>query len=534
MGQRNDTDNRSAPSATGATAGQRAIDETEALIAAAQKLRAKLYEDPHRPQYHFLPPEAWMNDINGSIYWKGCYHIFYQHNPEGGYWKWMQWGHASSTDLVHWVHHPIALTPTLGGPDRDGCFSGGAFLSREGVPTFIYHGVPDGTCLAKSYDDLLIHWTKHPANPVIKVPKPGEAGYGVYNVFDPSSAWIQNGYYYTGLGNQKHVRGDLLKGDGDTVYLFKSQDLAAWEYVGPFYESDRKWTEADEDNAVPDFFPLGDKHMMLFTSHLQGTQYYLGRLEGERFIPAQHARMSWPGGELGGGRTLQDGQGRRIYFDWIRERRGVERERESGWSGVMTLPRVLSLGDDGTLCIEPAPEMAVLRRNHRILRGIRLPGGSERSLDGVRGDALELALEMRGQSPGDFGVKVCCSPDGAEQTLISFDPAAKRLKVIMAQSSLDKCIQYPYYRNAAALARLPEEKRMMQAQEAPLELRSGESLRLRIFVDRSVLEVFANGRQCITQRIYPTRRDSLGVVLYSHGGEVTVQTAEAWDMAPAH
>lgn len=117
--------------------------------------------------------------------WKGRYHVFYQHNSEGGYWKWMQWGHASSGDLVHWVHHPIALTPDLDGPDRKGCYSGGAFLGPEGRPMFIYHGVPDGTCLATSQDDLLLKWEKDPANPVIRSVTEGGLGHGRYIVFDP-------------------------------------------------------------------------------------------------------------------------------------------------------------------------------------------------------------------------------------------------------------------------------------------------------------------------------------------------------------
>ena len=200
----------------------------------------------------------------------------------------------------------------------------------------------------------------------------------------------------------------------------------------------------------------------------------------------------------------------------------------------MTLPRVLSLGNDGTLRIEPAPEVEALRINHRVRRNIVVYANSERQLEGVRGDVLELALEMKGKGPGEFGVKVRCSPDGSEQTEVAYDPTAKKLKVIMGKSSLDKRIEYLYYRNRKALSRLPEEKRIVQAQEAPLELRPGESLRLRIFLDRSILEVFANGRQCITQRIYPTRTDSLGVALYSRGGGISVPTAEAWDMAPAH
>ncbi|MBI4553160.1 MAG: glycoside hydrolase family 32 protein [Candidatus Latescibacteria bacterium] len=503
------------------------IEKTEQLIGHARALREEFHHDPSRPIYHFLPPWSWMNDINGAIFWQGRYHIFYQHNPDGGYWKWMQWGHASSVDLVHWVHHPIALTPTLDGPDRDGCFSGGAFVNKEGIPTFIYHGVPDGTCIATSEDDLLRHWTKHPANPVIRVPKPNDPGYGQYVVYDPC-AWVEGDTYYALIGNR--VPG--MSGDGTS--LFASPDLVDWTYVGPFYRSDRRWTEADEDCAVPDFFPLGNKHMLLFCSHLQGTQYYLGQLTGGGYVPELHGWMSWPGGQLGGPRALLDGTGRRIFFDWIRELRGVDRERASGWSGVMTLPRTLSLSEDGTLRIDPVPELNVLRMNPRSRRDVRLTADSELILEEVQGECLELAMEIHPEDSRACGVRVRCSPDGAERTAVVYDTSARTLNVDLSQSTLDPGIRYHYYRNLNALERLPEEARTVQAQAAPFALADGEALQLRLFLDRSVLEVFANGRQCITQRIYPTRPDSVGVRLFSRGGGIHVRSIEAWDMAPTH
>ena len=76
---------------------------------------------------------------------------------------------------MHWVHHPTVLTPDPYGPDRQGCYSGGAFIDKEGVPTFIYYGPPEGICLASSRDDLLLQWEKHPDNPVIPAPRPGGA-----------------------------------------------------------------------------------------------------------------------------------------------------------------------------------------------------------------------------------------------------------------------------------------------------------------------------------------------------------------------
>ncbi len=500
------------------------IKQTEALIQCSWALREMFDSDPHRPRYHFMPPSAWMNDVNGAIHWKGRHHVFYQHNPDGAYWKWMQWGHASSVDLVHWVHHPIALTPTHDGPDRDGCYSGGAFLSKEGKPTFIYHGVPEGTCIATSEDDLLIHWYKHPNNPVIPVPKPGDQGHGQYIVFDPC-AWVDGNTYYALIGNRVPGR------DGDGTSLFWSADLAKWEYVGPFYESDRRWTDAEEDCAVPDFFALGDKHMLLFCSHLQGTQYYLGRLHKDRFEPDTHGRLSWPGGQHGGCRSLLDPKGRRVFFDWIQEVRGVDRQRISGWAGVMTIPRILALADDGALRIEPVPELDILRRNSRVHSGIQLSTDEELPLDDLRGDCLELAVEMEPHGAETFGVMARCSPDGAEQTRIVCVPGEKALKIDVSRSTLDPDIHYFHYRRAAANERLPESKRMVGAQTAPFELADGEALQLRIFLDRSVLEVFANGRQCLTQRVYPTRGDSLGMGLFSQGGRSSVRSIRAWDMA---
>ncbi len=99
-----------------------------------------LAHDPLRPEYHLLSPHNWMNDPNGPIWWKGKYHLFYQLNPHAAVWGDMHWGHAISTDMVHWHHEPIALAPTPGGADSEGCFSGSAVV-EGGVPTFIYTGV---------------------------------------------------------------------------------------------------------------------------------------------------------------------------------------------------------------------------------------------------------------------------------------------------------------------------------------------------------------------------------------------------------
>ncbi len=501
--------------------------KTEPWIASARELREKFWKDPHRPRYHLQPPAAWMNDPNGAVFWKGRYHLFYQHNPEGGYWKWMQWGHASSADLVHWVHHPIALTPTAGGPDRDGCFSGGAVV-HDNVPTFIYHGVPDGTCIATSTDDELIHWKKHPDNPVISNKKIR----GDFSPYDPC-AWKQGDTWYA-LCGWGRAHGPSAP-PGDIAYLFKSPDLVHWLYLHPFYAADRRWTDEGEDCAVPDFFPLGPKHMLLFASHKRGGQYYLGRYEGEKFIPERHGRLNFPGGQTIAPISMLDGKGRRICFVWLKEARPDDVCRAAGWAGVMTLPRIFTLAEDGSLAVEPAPELDVLRYNLRERKDLTLSADAELPLNEVRGDSLEIDLDIAPQQARECGVKVRVSPDGTEQTAVVYDAKAKLLKIELSKSTLDPAIKYTYlpFGGAFVPKDSPEGSRTVDHQAGPLELRPGETLRLRVFVDRSVLEVFANGRQCLAQRIYPTRSDSLNVALLARGGSAKVVSARAWNMYPA-
>jgi Glycosyl hydrolases family 32 N-terminal domain/Stage II sporulation protein E (SpoIIE) len=111
-----------------------------AMSGAQQTPPHDLAHDPLRPEYHLLPQHNWMNDPNGPIWWKGKYHLFYQLNPHAAVWGDMHWGHAISADMVHWHHEPIALAPTAGGADSEGCFSGSAVVLGS-VPTFIYTGV---------------------------------------------------------------------------------------------------------------------------------------------------------------------------------------------------------------------------------------------------------------------------------------------------------------------------------------------------------------------------------------------------------
>ena len=500
----------------------------EQALRSVRVLRERLWNDPHRPRYHLLPPDGFFNDANGTIYWKGRYHVFYLGrlpNPDPGDSMEYDWlpvmEHSSSSDLVHWVYHPPAIVPAFDGTTPRGIYSGDA-VEGGPVPTLIYHVPAQGTCIATSEDDLLIKWTPLRENPVIPSPdevqkrqvysskETKETATTEYRVFDPC-AWYEDGVYYALLGN-KNLRPGYA---GDCTSLFRSADLVHWDYLHPFYRSDRKWTDEDEDCACPDFFPLGDRHMLLMHTHRPNyqCQYYLGRYENHTFFPEDHGRMNWPGGPLSGPETLLDDKGRRIFFGWIRETDRLAESRpwdncfETGWGSVMSLPREFSLDDGGKLLIDPVPELLALRRNHRRWERVDLDSDEEKILSGVSSDCLEISVIV---DPGDakqVGVKVLCSPDGEEQTTIAYHVGGKMIRIESHESGED-------------------------AQEAPFVLPAGEPLELRIFLDRSVLEVFANRRQCVTHRAYPARGDSLGIRLFTRGAQAKLQLVDIWDMQP--
>ena len=469
--------------------------------------RSRLSADPYRPSYHFSPPENVMNDPNGLCQWLGRYHLFYQFVPEGQ--NRVHWGHTISDDLVRWRDLPPALYP-----DREkDCYSGQTLVEQDRVIA-IYHGTQSGNSIATASDPLLLNWTKHPGNPVIPI-VPIDAHGSPYRVFDPC-IWKEADGYYALSGTYKD--GEIRAGCRNVDHLFRSPDLGTWEYLGPLIE-DGFHTEPGEDGAVPNFHPIGNgKHMLLFFSHKRAGQYYVGEYDAtiHRFTPDYHGRMNYGPlsvASLHAPSATIDGRGRFLAFFNVKE--GKSRTE---WNDVMTLPRCFSLSDDGSLLIEPIEEIDSLRSRHLRINPIDIPANSELVLKGIQGKALEIDAVVDPREAREVGFCVLRSPDGEETTRISRFAAPG---VGAAQGALQIDVSKASLRSDV-FARTPE--------IAPFDLRAGEPLRFRIFVDRSIVEVFANGRQCLTIRAYPERADSDGVSVFSRGSSARLVSLEAWQM----
>ena len=496
-------------------AEQEAQLRTNPLLARFAESRRQNLQDPHHPIYHYVAPENRMNDPNGLCFWQGRWHLFYQGYPPED--PRQHWGHAVSDDLVHWRDLPYAIYPN----PEDKCFSGSALAEDDRVIA-IYHGIAAGTMVAVSTDPLLLNWKKVTGQAVIPLPKPGEPKLP-YNIFDPC-LWKQGDFYYA------LTAGTLPDGPGGkpvrAEFLHRSRDLAAWQYLHPFLENDRYGLVGD-DGACPYFWPIGDRHMLLHFSHMSGGKYLLGNYDTgrDKFVVTDGGDFNFgPYGPSGthAPSACPDGKGGLIVIFNMNPGKPTR-----GWNQIMTLPRRLTLPPKPTgdpLCIEPAGDIASLRNGHQHLGPVPLPANEEVVLEAVRGSAMELAAEIAPQGNQTVELNVLRSPGGEEATRIVFyrdrgyrrrGRPGPRPSVISIDTSRSSTLP-------DVTPRPPE--------TCEVALGRNEPLKLRVFLDRSVVEVFANGRQCAAVRVYPGRDDSTGVSLRALGRDAVLTSLNAWQM----
>ncbi len=464
------------------------------LVAMAMGGAAEQPVDPQRPVYHFVPPANWMNDTMG-IYWQGEYHIFYLYNPDGPVWRQAkQWGHAYSTDLLHWKYLPAALGPMPGGPENL-CCQTGSLTDFNGVPTALYTCAP-GVCLATS-EDKLRTWKRYEKNPVIAGPPPGMdvTGFRDPYVFHRPDGW----YLLVGSGTRL---------EGGTALLYSSHDLRKWDLLHPILSGKGK---RDEVWEVPQLFRLGDQDIMLYspTKESKFTRYFAGTFQNQQFVPKSVGKMD-SGGYFYAATVFDDAQPHPIVIAWIKEGRSKDAVLKAGWSGTLSIPRRLSACGNGGICTAVATEVDHLRFAHKHYAGLSLASGVIRPLD-VRGTALDIVAEFDPGTATRFGIKVRCSPNGEEETSIYFDRQLSRFVIDTTRSSQSKDVDK---------AILGDE----------FVWTAGKRVRLRILVDHSVVEAFAENRIAITGRVYPELPASVGVAPFAEGGAAKLRSLDVWQM----
>jgi beta-fructofuranosidase len=500
-------------------AEQEAQLKTNPLLQRMNESRKKLSVDKYRPVYHYVNPEGNLNDPNGLCFWQGNWHMFYQAYPPED--TRQHWGHAISKDLIHWKDLPYAIYPN---PERH-VFSGSTLVDGDRVIA-MYHGTTVGNMVAVSKDPLLLNWDKVTGQAVI--PAKSKTGFPLpYSVFDPC-IWKKDTVYYA------LSAGRLPEGPGGKPvradFLFRSLDLANWEYMHEFVEDDR-FTLVGDDGACPYFWPIGDRYILPFFSHMSGGQYLLGDYDKQhdKFIVTNAGKFNfgaWGPSGVHAPSATPDGKGGVIIIFNMNPGKPTQ-----GWDQIMTLPRKLTLISKDELGIEPAGDIESLRYNPVHLATMILPANKEIVLKSVSGNAMEIVAEIDPKSAPMVEINVLRSPDKEEYTRISvfkergfnkareYNPGARAPNVNYSLISLE-----------TSYSSVLPDVRSRAPETAPVMIPPGESVRMRIFIDKSVVEVFINGKQCIAARVYPGLKESVGVSIRSQGQDAELKSLDAFQM----
>jgi beta-fructofuranosidase len=236
--------------------------------------------------------------------------------------------------------------------------------------------------------------------------------------------------------------------------------------------------------------------------------YFVGTFRNHRFHPEFQGEMDL-GGCFYAPQGFRDARGRRILFGWLWETRSEKMSVEAGWAGVQSLPRQVLLSQEGRLLFEPVAEVRQLRRERVSLPAQPLKSGEEVPVPGLAGDRWELLVEIHPQEAQRCGIRIAHTADEGQVTTIVFSRAEETLSVDRTRSS-----RY--------------EQVTRDVRSAPFSLKEGERLRLHVWIDRSVLEVYANGHTCLTSRIYPQGVGGYQPRLFAEEGTARLARSEGW------
>ena len=487
---------------------------------------SQYYKELHRPQFHFTPPMNWMNDPNGMVFYDGEYHLFYQHNPHGNTWGHMSWGHAVSTDLVHWEHLPIALQDNYGVM----IFSGSAVVDVKNTSGFgnskkpplvaIYTGHGHG----KQTQDIAFSndrgrtWIKYEGNPVIDM--------NMADFRDPKVFWHE--------ATQKWIMTVSIPLERK-VRFYGSPNLKEWDLFSEF----------GPEGAVkgiwecPDLFPLKiegtNKSKWVLIVNIgsesiaggSGCQYFIGEFDGKHFNVDTTQHSSDPSGESANwvdhGKDfyaavswsdVPESDGRRLWLGWMSNWQYANNIPTHPWRSAMSIPRSLSLKEtsNGLRMVQsPVKELRKLRSQKIEYKGLEIEKGTSKfAKSELSGKRLEIIANINPGTASEVGFRLRKGMN--EASLVGFNATHKKLFVDRTNSG-----------------NVTFHKDFTGKHEGPLELENGH-IHLHIFLDDSSIEVFGNrGETVLSERIFPSP-ENIEVEYYSKGGDSKINSLRAWNL----
>lgn len=479
-------------------------------------------KNPYKLSYHFSSAKNWINDPNGLVYYNGKYHLFYQYNPFGNTWGHMSWGHAVSTDLLHWKYLPVAL--------KEGnnimIFSGSAVAdvdntsglgSAENPPMVAIY---TGNYTDKKLQDQRIaysldgghSWTKFKGNPVINE--------GLANFRDPKVFWYE--------AADKWIMAVALS-TKQKIRFYESKDLIHWKMLSEFGPAgaagDRLW-ECPNLIKLPVKGKSGQEKWVLIVSVNpggvaggSGVQYFVGNFNGKRFIqdPQTKGEILWAdyGRDFYAVQSYNNipkEDGRHIWIAWMNNWDYAANIPTSPQRGAFTIPRTIKLvaTPKGPRLIQrPIKELKTLRGDKFERSNITI-SEAESWKPKFKGTAYELVAKFKIEDARSFGIKLRKGEN--QETAVGY--------------KVNKGILFVDRTHSGDIAFDPA---FPSRETGPL-LAKDNKIKLHIFVDKSSVEVFGNdGRLSITDRIFPSIHSN-GIVFYSKGGSVKLISLDIWQL----
>lgn len=505
-----------------------------------------------RTGYHFQPQTNWMNDPDGPLYHKGYYHLFYQYNPDSAVWGNITWGHAISTDLIHWKYLPISMVPDHW-YDINGVWTGSATILPDGNIMMLYTGDTDDYVQVQNLahpanlsDPLLLDWVKYPGNPVMTPPE----GIGKKDFRDPSTAWVgSDGVWRLTIGSKLNKTGITLVYQTTNFTSYELVDIlhavpgtGMWECVDFYPVSTTSKNGLDTSAYGP-----GIKHLLKASLDDEKVDYYaLGtyNVSTEKWVPDN------PDLDVGLGLKLDYGKyyasktfydpvkGRRILWGWVGETDSEDADLLKGWASLQTIPRVVTY-DQRThtnILQWPVEELEELRSESIESESVALKPGSIVNLNLTNAAQLDIIAEFSVDpealrtSVGDDVINNC-SAAAVRQALGPFG------LLVLADNSLSELTPVYFHIAKASDGTVKnwlctDLSRSTLASGVDKEVHGGpvpvledEKYKMRLLVDHSIVEAFGQGgRTCITSRIYPTKaiNGAARVFLFNNATDVSV------------
>ena len=475
-------------------------------------------DDVLRPRFHGMPATAWTNECHGLYYSDGRYHLFFQKNANGPYMARLHWGHISSENLYDWREEPIALAPGAW-YDIKGCWSGCIFsddVITGGKPNILYTAVDYAKAMiaqATPVADNLIEWNKKANNPIISGRPSGLSD----DFRDP---------YFFRSGDDAYIIVGSSKGGVGTTTLHKyNATTGMWSNNGDLFFTGKNSAIDGNFWEMPTITPMADGKWLftatpLSTSTGTKTLYWTGAIGADgKFVP--DANFSNPKNvELvarqGFGLlspTIYTHNGKTIALGIVPDKLSAQDNWNLGWAHCYSLPREWWLDKDGTLCQKPFESLTGLRTDVAFNHSGSLDGVV--SMNPVEGREVELlGVFTVGTTP--FGFNIFKNTSGA--ATVTYTPT--RGELTLDFSKVHRLVNDNGVFGGVYTCTLPE---------VPA---AGSELKLNVFIDHSIVDVFVNDRWATSIRVFPTDVDADGIEAFADGGSVAVKELKAWKLSP--